>query len=87
MDGEYVKHVVNRDITHTTAKRGTGGISLLYKKKEIKDHNFHYTAADNWSNLENQLQKYQCKGEVISVGDFNARTATLPDYIMIVLTI
>ena len=121
VDSEYETHVVNRDITHPNAKRGAGGVALLYRK-DIKNgvkilHSahrdiiwlkltdsyfgfdndvyicfvymttkestvFHYTDADYWSNLEDELAKYQCKGEVILMGDFNARTATLPDYIL-----
>ena len=30
----------------------------------------HYTDADYWSHLEDELTKYQCKGEVILMGDF-----------------
>ena len=53
-------------------------VYMTLKKSTV----FHYTDADYWSNLEDELAKYQCKCEVILMGDFIARTATLPDYIL-----
>lgn len=32
VESDYIVHVVNRDITHRRAKRGAGGVALLYKK-------------------------------------------------------
>ena len=111
--------MVNRQILHRNAKRGAGGVALLFKKSLQKGIHvlnvnqqdviwcrleaqffsmkadvyvcfvyippadssvFSYTDQDYWSSLEEQIAKFSQKGEVLIMGDMNARTANIPDF-------
>ena len=62
---------------------GSLGLIFLCLTYVTPDKSCHQSSRDNvWNLIRHEIANFTTKGHIMLIGDFNARTGTIPDYIM-----
>ena len=76
----FQDYIVDLTVRNSKSKWGQAGV-FIYRRFIYPHFNLCKAGVDVLSILEQEIHKYSIQGKIILLGDFNARTGTLYDFI------